>query len=65
MSPEGLYPPQLVSLVAYHICPEAPFTADQLHAQQDVFTALNDTALLVGGRPSAAAGPAFAGRHAA
>ncbi|KAL4443254.1 hypothetical protein ABPG75_010991 [Micractinium tetrahymenae] len=38
---------RLVSLIAYHICPDAPFSAAELHAQQDIFTALNDTALLV------------------
>lgn len=43
-------PLQLVSLIAYHVSPEAPFSSAQLHAQQDLLTALNGTALLVGGR---------------
>ncbi len=51
-NPELHAPPaalQLVSLIAYHVCPEGAFTSAQLHAQQDLPTALNNTSLLVGG----------------
>ncbi|KAL4419646.1 hypothetical protein ABPG77_008587, partial [Micractinium sp. CCAP 211/92] len=37
---------RLVSLIAYHVCPEGAFTSAQLHAQQDLPTALNNTSLL-------------------